>query len=77
MADDASRDRPHPLPPQHQMRLDELKDKVDRSDYAVDPRLVAEALLRRFDTRREASGPAPSSNRMLVPAQRAGARATS
>jgi hypothetical protein len=41
------------------MRLDELKDKVDRSDYGVDPRLVAEALLRRFDARREASGPAP------------------
>jgi hypothetical protein len=41
------------------MRLDELKDKVDRSDYAVDPRLVAEALLRRFDRRRhEAQGPA-------------------
>ena len=52
LSDDASPDRSHPLPPHHRMRLDELKDKVDRSDYAVDPRLVAEALLRRFDTRR-------------------------
>ena len=33
------------------MRVKELKARVDRNDYTVDPRLVAEALLRRVDVR--------------------------
>jgi hypothetical protein len=35
------------------MRIQELKQSVARSDYHVDPQLVAEALLARLDPRRD------------------------
>jgi hypothetical protein len=34
------------------MRINQLKEQVQRSDYVVDPHVVAEALLRHTDVRR-------------------------
>jgi Anti-sigma-28 factor, FlgM len=31
-----------------QMKIDSLKARIERADYAVDPELVAEALIRRM-----------------------------
>ena len=39
-----------------QMRITELKALVQRSDYVVDPHVVAEALLRHTDARRSLAG---------------------
>jgi anti-sigma-28 factor FlgM len=35
-----------------QMKLDSLKERIARADYAVDPDAVAEALIRRVDVAR-------------------------
>jgi len=35
------------------MRIQEIKRSVERCDYNVDPRLVAEAMLARMDPRRD------------------------
>jgi hypothetical protein len=38
------------------MRINQLKAQVERSDYVVDPHVVAEALLRHTDVRRSLAG---------------------
>ena len=38
------------------MRITQLKAQVERSDYVVDPHVVAEALLRHTDARRSLAG---------------------
>lgn len=35
------------------IKIQELKQSVERCDYTVDPRLVAEAMLARMDPRRD------------------------
>jgi hypothetical protein len=37
-----------PDPLARQMKLDSLKERIARSDYAVDPDVVAEAVIRRM-----------------------------
>jgi Anti-sigma-28 factor, FlgM len=44
------------------MKLDSLKERIARADYAVDPNAVAEALIRRVDVTR-VLGPAPTLSR--------------
>lgn len=45
------------------MRITELQHQVETSGYHVDPRAVAEALLRRVDPRRDPVLPGPFSPR--------------
>jgi hypothetical protein len=40
----------------HEMRLDELKLRIQRSDYVIDPAAVAEAMLRHALVARRAFG---------------------
>jgi hypothetical protein len=42
-----------------QMKLDSLKERIARADYAVDPAAVAEAIIRRVDVTRVLA-PAPA-----------------
>jgi hypothetical protein len=42
-----------PDPLARQMKLDSLKERIARSDYAVDPDVVAEAVIRRMRVVRE------------------------
>jgi hypothetical protein len=44
------------------MKLDSLKERIARADYAVDPDAVAEALIRRVDVARALS-PRPALSR--------------
>jgi hypothetical protein len=39
-------------PVARKMKLDALKERIARADYAVDPNVVAEALIRRVDVTR-------------------------
>ena len=55
------------------MRIIELREQVQRSDYVVDPHVVAEALLRHTDVRRSLAGAlglSPRSVRTLSAAAR-------
>jgi hypothetical protein len=53
----AATTRPDPL--SRKMKLESLKERIARADYAVDPDAVAEALIRRLDVvRLVASAPA-------------------
>ena len=45
--------------PDRKMKLDSLKDRIARAEYAVDPAVVAEALIRRVCAER-ANAPAVS-----------------
>ena len=48
----------NPDPLARKMKLDSLKERIARADYAVDPDAVAEALIRRVDFRALAAAPA-------------------
>ena len=48
MADTTSDPSVPPDPLSRQMKLDSLKKRIARADYAVDPDAVAEAVLRRM-----------------------------
>jgi hypothetical protein len=45
------------------MKLESLKERIARADYAVDPDAVAEALIRRVDVARVLAPQSPLSRR--------------
>ena len=59
MCEPGSRTDTDPDPVDRKMKLDSLKDRIARAEYAVDPAAVAEALIRRVSAER-ASAPAVS-----------------
>jgi hypothetical protein len=46
-----------PGPVDRKMKLDSLKDRIARAEYAVDPDVIAEALIRHVRARRAGAPP--------------------
>ena len=57
MCDPGSRADTTPDPVDRMMKLASLKDQIARDQYAVDPDVVAEALIRRVCAQRAAASP--------------------